>query len=157
MNLVSLNKISPSLILRHGKILCVLGVGTIHTQWNNPCSSKFIYSGRLGLTHTSLLDCNKVILHMVIAMHACWGRTHAQPLTVINTLVTNVHDHRFLKFLIGFEMSSGLTLFCTRSSKIKVTTCMHVIKWMRKWHEILHVYKWIIIGDHLDFVTRKST
>ena len=40
MNLVSLSKkIQPSLILRFGKIVCVLGIRTTRTEGDDQCSS----------------------------------------------------------------------------------------------------------------------
>lgn len=63
-----------------------------------------------------------------------------------STLVTGDHDHRILKPLVGWEMSGGLTLFCTSLPKIEVTTGENVTtQKLRKWHKILQVQIWIFL------------
>lgn len=55
--------------------------------------------------------------------------------------MTNDYDHRFVKWLIGWEMIVSPTSFYTRSPQIKVIMDEHVNKWVRKWHAIFHVHK----------------
>ena len=44
MNLVSLKKIQPSLILRLGKIVCVSGISTTCTNWDSQCKCQSVSS-----------------------------------------------------------------------------------------------------------------
>ena len=71
---------------------------------------------------TRILDPCYFMLHRYIVVHVDCFHANLSPISIgLCSVMANVHNHHFLIFLIGGEMSGSPTLFYTRSPRIKVT------------------------------------
>lgn len=117
----------------------------IQVQW----SCLFCFCGDLALA--IIMRSSILIMELPVA---CLGCRHSFGVTQgMFRWVTKRRGWRFVNSLIGWEMSSGLNSFHTRSPKMKSDD---VKEWRSKWHEILHFSKWIMVGGHLEFEITKT-
>ena len=69
--------------------------------------------------------------------------------------MTNYHEYFFLNLsLVRNEKQPLFVLHVVTNNRSDHGE--RVRKLMRKWHEIIHVWKWINFGGHLNFVTRET-